>query len=858
MKTWTPQAEQRFTEYLQERVVREGLDAEDGADLKEDLRRHVYEEAERAKAGQIGLLELETILARMDTGYRPLPPQPVKKQRGWLKRIQRMMLWLSAVILPLAAVMIEWTTSMCGTIFFDPIPSYWHLGMVSLVPIANAWFLFGAPKGNEMLKGLIAGMVAIISGFYAVCFLPLVPLSLIALIFLGMGFLSLSPLLACFASWRIRRSQRTNSDQPNQFRKGWYFGVATILIGLLILEAPGVWTKANLSLIRAGEPNPSAIARLRIFHSEKTLLTSCYRNTGRGAQTDLESWLFDGWRYALLMFNDMIATDAVPLETYHDVFFRVTGKPFNSVKPPDLALKTYSSRTMDQEWEFDPDIGGDNVAIRLKNLNLKESRFDGHLDSVSEIGYGEWTLVFHNTSRNPLEARCQVKLPRDGRVSRVTLWVNDEPREAAFSTVSKVKAAYKQVAVVQQRDPVLVTMAGPDTVMVQCFPVPAGGDMKIRIGITAPFDGNRWELPEMIERNFGILPQVEHAVWLQADRDFQLKGAGKTYSPTADGPGKSLAVTLNEAAITGPDYAVEMMETSAPQELVWCEDPFASGPEQRILIRESKRVMVPGAPKVVLVIDGSVALGASKNWLKPAIGPNVIAILADDHAVELDVKKLDDYRFSGGRDNEPALKKAIQLAKEQGGLPIVWVHGPQAVKLSQTEALLQLLERGLMRPVIYSVQAVPGPNRLAEAIYRTGSLRRGATLRSPEKDFAEFLTTLEQGGQHFDWEWRRASAAEEIDGKQVWDQLARCWAAKAVEDPAMMLPTDQRTATAARYQLVTPFSGAVVLETQAQYVTNGLEPIDPSAAPHVPTVPEPSAALLIFLTLGAGLLRRKR
>ena len=47
---------------------------------------------------------------------------------------------------------------------------------------------------------------------------------------------------------------------------------------------------------------------------------------------------------------------------------------------------------------------------------------------------------------------------------------------------------------------------------------------------------------------------------------------------------------------------------------------------------------------------------------------------------------------------------------------------------------------------------------------------------------------------------------------------------------------------AARYQLVTPVSGAVVLETQAQYQQAGLQPVPPES---VPTVPEPSATVLL-------------
>ena len=71
-------------------------------------------------------------------------------------------------------------------------------------------------------------------------------------------------------------------------------------------------------------------------------------------------------------------------------------------------------------------------------------------------------------------------------VSRLTLWIDGEEREAAFGGRSQVKTAYKET-VQQRRDPVLVTTCGPDRVLVQCFPVPPGGGrMKLRLGITAP------------------------------------------------------------------------------------------------------------------------------------------------------------------------------------------------------------------------------------------------------------------------------------------------------------------------------------------------------------------------------------
>jgi hypothetical protein len=232
-------------------------------------------------------------------------------------------------------------------------------------------------------------------------------------------------------------------------------------------------------------------------------------------------------------------------------------------------------------------------------------------------------------------------------------------------------------------------------------------------------------------------------------------------------------------------------------------------------------------------------------------------VLADDHARRVSLPELKSYHFTGGRDNEPALREGIRLAKETGA-PVVWLHGPQAVGLSQAEAIHQLLERGTAKPVIYEVEAVAGPNRLAEAIYRSGCLRRGPALLEPRENLARFLKDLRIERREPSWNWKRAAMSDGLAGERVWDQLARCWAAASVEDPAVVLTDSARAELAARYQTVTPFSGAVVLETQQQYDEHGLTPADGDATPRIPSVPEPSTSLLVIIAATAALMRRKR
>jgi hypothetical protein len=864
MKHWTTQAEQRLAEYLGERVSRERLSGEDAVELKEDLRSHIHEEAEQVDGDAIGLMHLENILGSLDAGYRPQPDLEPKPAGQKSKRFRRFLSWTFGVVLPLGVLVFELIASFCGGVFFDPVPTWWHAGLLALVPGVNAWLLRGAPRGNEKTKGVAAGVALVVALFYGLLFLPIIHLSIIALLFIGMGMLSLTPIFAAFASWRIGRAAMAGSTEPGHYRSGRRLGVLAAVLALVALEGPSLWTRANLTAAMGdGVESTSAISRLRTFHSERVLLKACYEGSrGTTMATDISGWIFKGWTIPLAMIDE-VAAPMHDSEKARDVFFRVTGKPFNSLKPPKSARSgSMMGRRANpmEEMEFDDHVGGDAVAVRLKNLDLAESRFDGHVDGVSQIAYGEWTMVFRNRSSVPHEARCQVRLPRDGRVSRLTLWVNGEPREAAFSTVSKVKAAYKTVAVVRSRDPVLVNVVGPDTVMVQCFPVPAHGEMKIRFGVTAPLNDGRWELPHIIERNFGTTDALENAVWLQGDCGFELTGTGKTLAAHRDGDGHSLQAPLDGATVMNSGIALMAGPLPVEPALVWCEDRFAKT-EERYLIREPITVKRPASSPVVVVIDGSSSLADSKDWIVKAIAGapegELVVLLADDHARHVTSSELGSYRFSGGRNNEPALREGIRLSKETGA-PIVWLHGPQAVGLSHSEAIRQLLERGTVPPVIYEVEAETGTNRLAEAIYRTGCLRRGPTLVKPEEDFVRFLNDLRIERTENAWHWKRAASAEELAGSKVWDQLARSWAAGAVEDPSTPMTGSERAELAARYQMVTPYSGAVVLETQAQYDEFGLTPADADATPHVPNVPEPSSCLLVLVSAAAALLRRKR
>ena len=96
-------------------------------------------------------------------------------------------------------------------------------------------------------------------------------------------------------------------------------------------------------------------------------------------------------------------------------------------------------------------------------------------------------------------------------------------------------------------------------------------------------------------------------------------------------------------------------------------------------------------------------------------------------------------------------------------------------------------------------------------------------------------------------------SSKKLDAKQMpealetSDHLARLWANDEVARilaPRDASLEDEAITLAARYQLVTPVSGAVVLETEQQYRANDLKPVD---AGTVPTIPEPEMVALLIV-----------
>ncbi len=859
MIEWTESAQAAWTAHEEQLKVRLEDSEADAQEVAQDVRSHIEEEAHKAGLRVIDAAWLESLLNRMEDqeasssrkttqeSYAKIRFRESLKQTGAWTQFRRGTLWLTAVIWPTITLMFELSTRLCSGYWFDPMPTLLHVLLLGLVPIGNAWVLWKLAKNPDPIGPWHRAVIAFNTGtslLYTLMFAPAIPISFMLTIVYGMGLLPITPLVTFLAGLRLWKHVRAAQVQPSRpWTLGW--GMVAAFACLLALESPYFLTRLGLRWADAEDRSVQlkGIRLLRTLGHEETMLTACYQRPRR--VFDLSSWLTN-------------SKEPVTQEDARAIYYRVTGRPFNAVKPPELYTSQGRWSLVEDEftWELDNALGGSSVAGRVMGLEMIRSRIDSRIETHGATSYTEWTMEFENKASLAREARAQIRLPAGGVVSRLTLWVNDEEREAAFASRNLTRKAYQKIAVERRRDPVLVTTSGPDQILMQCFPVPPdGGRMKIRFGITAPLDMSdlshgRTRLPVMVERNFNLRGALKHAIWVESRSKLTSDHTGFKTSQHDDGD-HILEGQLADPVLISAESTIEVERAQASQKVF----TQARKSEQSIL-QELSRESTQAPDSVIWVVDGSYAmtphmsdiLEALENWdseitLQVLVASDQSPFIAPDHTYKIcspqeALSYLSLLEPSGGQDNLAALTQAWALAREQGARHVWWYHGPQPVMLGDPSSLQQQMERSRGSIQLISKGIFPVPNRILE------SLDSSFTRVLPH--YGNFQETWQQWldevtGKAEIWRFHRrtlpSSEMENTHLPQVSQHIERLWAKQEVLYLIAQREQKKAIALASEHQLVTPVTGAVVLETQEQYDEMGLTPVPFDA---VPSIPEPS------------------
>ena len=770
---------------------------------------------------------------------------------------------LFGVVLPALVIAIELVTGMCADAFFDPIPTLWHLALALSVPVGNAavWAALHRAAGDDPPRrlgtlGLLNGLAIAGGAYFTVLFLPLMPLALIAIVFLGMGLLPMGPLFGFAAAIRARQRLTAWAESAGHAAPRARWGLAAGAVTVACLVAPGAITGRGLRMAASADPAVRAdgVKLLRRFGSERRLLAACSERR-RGDMGDPWAAVGGGGR--------------VGPEAAREIFYRVTGRAWESVPNPAADRRggglDFGPASAARE-DNDADLRGrEAVGTLLPGLSAATSKIDGWVNGDAATAYFEWTMEFRNTQAFAQEARTRIGLPRGGCVSRLTLWIDGQEREAAWGGRGQVRQAYENVVRVERRDPVLVTHAGTDRVMMQCFPVPPGGLMKVRLGMTAPLelaaaDRGEVRLPRLLDRNFHVDAGPAHAVRVRS-RGALVSNEGALVRVGAD----VLAGKVSDGRLSARVTLSAGRDPAAA--LAWFGDSFDG--RGMTVVQRIGQVEVAPPKRLVLALDGSGPMAPAVDavadaldalppgvWVSAAVSTDAgAAVVSGEGAGHADVAAaLRGVRCAGGQDAVPLLSAALHAAAGDPAAVVLWVHGAQPVELEPAEKLARQVEAlGAARtPRVVEVQVGAGRDVVADALSQVLATEVVEASADVRDDLRRLLATW--AGPARQWRAVRqrvtgrpgeGEAKGDDGGARRGDvQVVRLWAKEEVARLCASGTAGSRAAAldlAVSHQIVTPVSGAVVLETMAQYDAAGLAP---AAA-----VPLPAGVWAALLTL---------
>ena len=770
---------------------------------------------------------------------------------------------LFGIILPIIAVVVELSTGICAGMIFDPLPTVWHIILYLSIPVSNIVTLHAVENNlthKYNLMGLLNSFSIGVAIVYTIFFLPLLPLSILAILAMGLGFCSLSPLLALIVLVKMRKKLKEIApSEMDQKVPGLIKGIVISLLIMVLVILPSLLTRTGIEMATSNNPETEIkginLLRSRIC-SQNKLIEACYQR-------------FNGMED--IFINYICGQDHASPEQVRKIYYKVTGKPYYSVELPN---------TITPNWRRMRDFnqGDSQIGVQIEDLSLSSSRMDASIDADSALGYLEWTMTFKNDhSWNEREARANIQLPSGAVVSRLTLWVNGEEREAAFASRSRTTEAYQSI-VRRQQDPVLVTTDGPDRIVVQCFPVmPKGKEMKIRIGITVPLNITsdkeaELRLPYFNARNFDIPVMTTHAIWVESKQVIN----NKTENFISEQINNYYAYRgeLTDKQISGESGVIKFSrdgEISA----TWSQDPLSD----KMCIKQTISETTEECPElIVIVIDASLRMEPFfediAETLEKIPGEAKVSLLIANDAIDEFAsqpvamsdkigKALADrirkVEIKGGADNIPALKKAWDIASTSQKSVIFWLYAGQPHIYESPETLIQRWERRPEGPEMILAQVCPGIDEVSKSLDIIPKVSSLISTGNIKEDLKRQFEIWDGKPSYRIYRTKVKKNESQTEKNKTSDHLARLYSYDIVNyilNSNIKDKQEQALAISTNYQLVTPVSGAVVLETAEQYEDNGLQPVDPAT---VPTIPEPEVwamMIIVFIIIGWMLFKR--
>lgn len=665
--------------------------------------------------------------------------------KGLLSSPEGMGVMTLGVIIPtllMSAASVTCADRITRMMLKQPLETTVELGLAVLIPFANLHIWRALSKDDRRSakrRGILNGMAIGTAGIIAA----------IAWTAVGLNYPSVDEIngnpnpgaftsiaiiasLACLTSIYLANQMRLSREvRSSQIRTMMYSLIGVIFSSILFVgaEAKSVCIRVAeyMSTSESANERKAGLDFLRQINPERDLMMEC-----ADARTAGIPGLFI----------------RIEPTTQRQIYFAVTGKPYRDDKSANFS-------SMPDDY-----LQKHVVGAPVSGLFLVRSAMNGSVNPDSLSSTVNWTFVFKNRTYQPQEARAEIGLPEGAVISQMTLWPGGEPRNAHFNASGAAARAYNSSVVAGHDAPAIVTDLGRGRTLLHCYPVPAQGEMKIRLAVTVPLKLHTLteaslSLPRFIDNNFAI--QAENQLSMRSPEGLttNLKDARTTTSPDGD---RLLIGKMKEEDLSGSGLSIQVARKPSSAAIA-IRDPFVR--DLCYIIQSIKKVEAPPPSQLVVVVDGSQSVKAHSKEIQAALSklPKNIQtsiILASDQSGDVPeplplqdgMKRLNSINLTGGQDNLQSVVKAAELAGQAKGGSVLWVHGPQPSFNNE----IYIMAPYVSRPKFYELaldNGVMDANEFFKNHREIGPIMPIARSSNVQEDLNRFIAKWQPGGTDF-------------------------------------------------------------------------------------------------------------
>lgn len=351
--------------------------------------------------------------------------------------------------------------------------------------VAMIWFNQLPVRGQQVLAlGLSAVWWLFV--YQAIYIAPIYHIGILGLVLLGISIHAYIPLIIAFTlgKWLVR------SWAQEHLRPAIRAGLALplVIVAIFVWQWSQLDNRARYSLNEA-----------------QTRQDDDLPNWTRLAQQLSPGWLTDKWLYSSVVYdqeawwgNQSFGGHFTEATLLHDPLVLIASK----LSPP-LALNT-DDRARVIAVLNDAHHQTEEHLWNGRDLRIANVTSQARIYPAYRLAYTEKTLTIQNIKAHtgPQEAVFTVQLPAGSVVSSLSLWVNGVEEKGVLTTQAKADTAYRTVVGVDSRqfarDPSVVRWLEGNRVSVRVFPCSPGEMRQVKLGITSPL---RLEKDELVYEN---------------------------------------------------------------------------------------------------------------------------------------------------------------------------------------------------------------------------------------------------------------------------------------------------------------------------------------------------------------------